>query len=144
MDSALVYTNKPSVSDVISDTFTIFDHHGAITVPFETETDRDAEFEKREYMHLLRDHVCLNLLSELGNMLIELILEFHAWAAARPSHESVNTAEALEKGINAIIQAEKEQGRSSLSLPRSQSFVGRQCCILLSSPAADSLHITSR
>ena len=38
-------------------------------------------------------------------MLLELMLEFHAWSTARPAQESDSTADALEKEIAADPQA---------------------------------------
>jgi hypothetical protein len=41
---------KPSVSDVISESFSVFDHQSVVTVPFEIESKRDVAFEESEYM----------------------------------------------------------------------------------------------
>lgn len=63
-------------------------------------------------------------------MLLELILDFHAWSAARPMHESDRTADTLEKEVQTIREAEKEQGRSPTSPPAcvapTPRFVGRR------------------
>lgn len=59
-------------------------------------------------------------------MLIELMLEFHAWSTARPAHESESTAQALEKEIMEVVAIENEQGRSSVPLPPPQTLVGRR------------------
>ena len=56
--------------------------------------------------------------SEINKALLDILLEFHAWAAAKPAHEHEKTAELLEKEINFIIEKEKVQGRCSLP-PRS-------------------------
>lgn len=63
-------------------------------------------------------------------MLLELIIDFHAWSAARPTFASDKTADALEKEIKSLLEIEKEQGRSSASLSTStphgpRSLVGR-------------------
>ena len=58
-------------------------------------------------------------------MLLELIIDFHAWSAARPTFASDKTADALEKEIKSLLEIEKEQGRS-LAPPAFPSFVGRQ------------------
>ena len=50
-------------------------------------------------------------------MLLELMLEVHAWSTARPAHESDATADTLEKEVKVVIGLEKEQGTSS--------FIGR-------------------
>ena len=57
-------------------------------------------------------------------MLLELMLEFHAWSTARPTHESDVTAGNLEKDINKIIETENEQGRFSVLLSPPLSLVG--------------------
>ncbi|RPD61248.1 hypothetical protein L227DRAFT_610295 [Lentinus tigrinus ALCF2SS1-6] len=95
---------KRPISDVLSETFPSFDHHAKIVSPFDEETKRDAEF-----------------VEKLNTMLLELIIEFHAWSAARPTFESERTADALEKEVKALVEAEKEQGRSSASLSTSTS-----------------------
>ena len=46
-------------------------------------------------------------------MILELMLEFHAWSSARPIREAERAADTLEKEINGIIETEKEQGTSS-------------------------------
>lgn len=58
---------------------------------------------------------------EINKALLDILLEFHAWAAAKPAHEHEKTAELLEKEINLIIEKEKVQGRCSLP---SRSCVG--------------------
>lgn len=57
-------------------------------------------------------------------MIIELMLEFHAWSTCRPVKESDRTADILEKEINKIMETELEQGRSSESTS-SACFIGR-------------------
>ena len=55
-------------------------------------------------------------------MLLELLLEFHAWAAARPTHVSEEAAERLEKEVKALQEMEREQGTSPPSpFPRARS-----------------------
>lgn len=56
-------------------------------------------------------------------MLLDLMLEFHAWSTARPAHESDVTADALENEVKAVMELEKEQGMFSPS--PSLSLVGR-------------------
>jgi hypothetical protein len=41
------------------------------------------------------------------------MIEFHAWAAARPAHEREKTTEGLENEINVTIDMQKEQGTST-------------------------------
>lgn len=57
-------------------------------------------------------------------MLIELMIEFHAWSTSRPAQESDTTADKLEKVIKDVMETEKEQGRSSTS-PLPITLVGR-------------------
>ncbi|EKM58114.1 uncharacterized protein PHACADRAFT_89911, partial [Phanerochaete carnosa HHB-10118-sp] len=89
------------VSEVLSQKFPPFDHQSVIIGPFEDESKRDVD------------------------MLIELMLEFHAWSTARPVYASETTAEALEKEIHDIIETENEQGRSTVSLPPPQTIVDK-------------------
>ncbi|KAI0631092.1 hypothetical protein C8Q77DRAFT_1074956 [Trametes polyzona] len=91
-------TQKRPLSDMLSQTFAPFDHHSKVVAPFDDETKRDAEF-----------------IEKLNTMLLELILEFHAWSAARPMYESDKTADTLEQEVKALREAEKDQGRSLLS-----------------------------
>ncbi|THU87569.1 hypothetical protein K435DRAFT_867181 [Dendrothele bispora CBS 962.96] len=46
-------------------------------------------------------------------MLLDVILETHAWAAARPKYESQMTVQKLEQKMGDIVEVEKEQGTSS-------------------------------
>ena len=48
-------------------------------------------------------------------MLLELIIDFHAWSAARPAHEGEKMADLLEKEVKTLRDAEKEQGTSAPS-----------------------------
>lgn len=64
------------------------------------------------------------ILPELSKMMIELMIEFHAWSTSRPVHESDRTADALEKEISGIMETELEQGRSPESTSHI-SFIGR-------------------
>lgn len=43
-------------------------------------------------------------------MLLELVLETHAWAAARVKHESNAAIQRYEKRISDLMDTEKEQG----------------------------------
>ena len=44
-------------------------------------------------------------------MLLEVIVDFHAWSAARPAHESDKTADQLETGVRILMEIEQEQGK---------------------------------
>ncbi|KAF9026994.1 hypothetical protein BDZ89DRAFT_1039703 [Hymenopellis radicata] len=56
------------LSDIIGQPFTPFDHQTAVVRPFADESARDAAFAQ-----------------ELSAMLLDVMLETHAWAAARPN-----------------------------------------------------------
>lgn len=124
--------NRP-ISDLLTETYPSFDHRARVVAPFDDESKRDAEFVQSDYM-LSDMHVCaLISVLELNSMLLELILDFHAWSAARPTHESERTADMLEKEVKVLMEAEKEQGRclsapipSSSSSSASRSVVGRR------------------
>ncbi|KAI8976718.1 hypothetical protein BD414DRAFT_467136 [Trametes punicea] len=96
-----VVTHKRPLSAILSETYVPFDHSSKVVTPYEDEAKRDAEF-----------------LAELNTMLLELILDFHAWSTARPTHESDKAADSLEKEIRRIREIEQEQGRSSLFQPQ--------------------------
>ncbi|KAH9917706.1 uncharacterized protein B0H18DRAFT_1033475 [Fomitopsis serialis] len=90
-------SKRRAIADVISQTYPPFDHRSTIVEPFDNESKRDVEF-----------------LEKLNAMLLELMLDFHAWSTARPAHESDTNADALEKEVKVVIEFEKEQGMSSL------------------------------
>ncbi|KAL1695780.1 hypothetical protein GGG16DRAFT_44772 [Schizophyllum commune] len=89
-------TKSRAISEIVEDRFPPFDHQAAIVGPFEEETGRDQTYE-----------------GELGRLMLDLIMETHAWAAARPKHESANAVGNYEKKIADIMEVEKEQGTSS-------------------------------
>jgi hypothetical protein len=69
---------------------------------------------------------------ELNKMIIELMLDFHAWSTSRPTQENDTTADTLEREINSIMETEKEQGRFLSSSPSCSCFIGRPMfCILV-------------
>ncbi|KAI0760207.1 hypothetical protein C8Q74DRAFT_1294662 [Fomes fomentarius] len=86
--------NRP-ISDLLTETYSSFDHRARVVGPFDDESKRDAEYVKK-----------------LNSMLLELILDFHAWSAARPTHESERTADMLEKEVKVLMEAEKEQEKT--------------------------------
>ncbi|KAH0580829.1 hypothetical protein H2248_011987 [Termitomyces sp. 'cryptogamus'] len=68
--------------------------------------------------------------TELASMLLDAILETHAWAAARPKHESSLAAQNIENKIVSVMNTENEQGMF-FSHPRLSSWllpgiIGRQ------------------
>lgn len=50
---------------------------------------------------------------DLSEMLLDVILETHAWAAARPKHERQSEVQKLENKISEVMETEKEQGMCS-------------------------------
>jgi len=50
---------------------------------------------------------------DLSDMLLDVILETHAWAAARPKHEHQSEVHKLENQISEVMEREKEQGMCS-------------------------------
>ncbi len=49
-------------------------------------------------------------------MLLDVVLETHAWASARPKHESQVAVQKFEKKISQVMEVEKEQGAPPFSL----------------------------
>lgn len=88
-----------ALSEVVEGAFPSFDHQAAIVGPFEEETNRDQTFEQ-----------------EIGQLILDLVLETHAWAAARPKHESQFAVGKFEKKIADIMEIEKEQDRTRARL----------------------------
>ncbi|KAI3605333.1 hypothetical protein WG66_013048 [Moniliophthora roreri] len=100
-------TSSPDrpLDELIGEPFTPFDHQGTVVDPFTQEMNRDASFEQ-----------------ELGTMLLELILETHAWSSARPKHESQMEVQKLEQRIMDVVEIEKEQGTLQLNPPSTPSL----------------------
>ena len=48
-------------------------------------------------------------------MLLDALIETHAWSTARLKHESFAAAEKFEAGISNIIEIQKDQGMSASS-----------------------------
>ncbi|KAK0232302.1 hypothetical protein EDD85DRAFT_847311 [Armillaria nabsnona] len=46
---------------------------------------------------------------ELSAMLLDVVLETHAWASFHPKHESGLAVPKLEKKISQVMEVEKEQ-----------------------------------
>ncbi|RDB30121.1 hypothetical protein Hypma_014090 [Hypsizygus marmoreus] len=111
---------------IIDEHFPPFDHQANIVAPFNDEANRDLAFER-----------------DLSSMLLDALIETHAWASARPKHESTLAAQSVEEKIVSVIEAEKEQGMLQLtSLPPNPSssscvlsgIVGRHCSFRLVPP----------
>ncbi len=56
-------------------------------------------------------------------MLLDVVLETHAWASARPKYESQVAVQKFEKKISQVMEVEKEQGASPFSLSSLPSVV---------------------
>ncbi|KAG7095383.1 hypothetical protein E1B28_006140 [Marasmius oreades] len=93
-----VDTDRP-LTEVISEPFMPFDHQAAVVDPFTREMARDANFEQ-----------------ELGTMLLDLILETHAWSSARPKYESQMAIQKLEQKVTDVVEIEKEQEKTRNNL----------------------------
>ncbi|TFK88474.1 hypothetical protein K466DRAFT_575339 [Polyporus arcularius HHB13444] len=87
-------TTRPN-SEVFAEKFPSFDHRAQVVSPFEQELKRDVEF-----------------IEKLNAMLLELVIDFHAWSAARPVFESDKTADVLEKEVKSLVDTEKEQEKT--------------------------------
>ena len=57
----------------------------------------------------------LIVFAELNQMLLDLILEFHAWSTSRPEFESASAGDALLDETQSIMNIEREQGMSLFS-----------------------------
>ncbi|TFK88489.1 hypothetical protein K466DRAFT_585527 [Polyporus arcularius HHB13444] len=97
--------NSTTRPDDLAEKFPSFDHRAQVVSPFEQELKRDAQF-----------------IEELNAMLLELVIDFHAWSAARPVFESDKTADVLEKEVKSLVDTEKEQEKTRLLL---NEFIAR-------------------
>ncbi|KAJ6574837.1 hypothetical protein B0H19DRAFT_1125969 [Mycena capillaripes] len=85
--------------DVIGAQFPAFDCESAVIFPFQDETARDETFQK-----------------ELNEMLLDAALETHAWASARPFHETEMATRKYEQQIMAVQGQENEQEKTRQKL----------------------------
>ncbi|KAF8221094.1 hypothetical protein L208DRAFT_1415706 [Tricholoma matsutake] len=113
---------SPPLSEIISQIFPPFDHQTNIVKPFNDETNRDLVFER-----------------ELSSMLLDVIMQAHAWSSARSKQESTLAAQNIEQKIVSVIETEKEQGMfppassspSYSTPPFHSTIVGRQRLIIM-------------
>lgn len=105
------------IADIVSEQFPAFDADAQVVRQFSEEAARDAKFEEGAY---LRAHKCdfwsifvFATDTELGTMLLNVMMKTHAWAASRPRHEAAVAGRMLEAEIAQIMQTEAEQGTSS-------------------------------
>ncbi|KAI0763096.1 hypothetical protein BD413DRAFT_606783 [Trametes elegans] len=101
-------TTRRAVSGVLSESFAPFDRRAKLAIPFDEESKRDAEFAEK-----------------LNAMLLELVLEFHAWSAARPVYQSNRVADKLEEDMKSMKKTEEEQGRSTFPFAQSTTAPSR-------------------
>lgn len=64
----------------------------------------------------------LTCVLEFTSMLLDIMLEFHAWSAARPRGESEHSGQLIEQRIGKVMAIEMEQGRSSTSTALSRAY----------------------
>ncbi|KAK0203620.1 hypothetical protein DFS33DRAFT_1383872 [Desarmillaria ectypa] len=103
------------LTEIIGQTFPSFDHHSIVVKPFEEESARDVAFSQET-----------TYTTELSAMLLDVVLETHAWASARPKHESQVAVQKFEKKISQVMEVEKEQGMSPFSLSFLPSVIFEQ------------------
>ncbi|KAF8626481.1 hypothetical protein AX17_006537 [Amanita inopinata Kibby_2008] len=94
------------LAEIIGHPFQVFDHQKEVIDPFSEEEHRDETFQK-----------------ELCAMLLDAIIESHAWSVARLKHESIVAAEHFDQKIARIMDVEKEQGTLSLRSPSYTPFL---------------------
>ena len=102
-------------ADIAAEKYQPFDHQAIVVQPFETEGARDVEFRQstRRPPSTCRYSLTGPAALEINKDLLDLIVEFNAWASVKPTHEHQKTSELLEKEVNFIIEEEKTQGRYS-------------------------------
>ncbi|KAF9494763.1 hypothetical protein BDN71DRAFT_1448562 [Pleurotus eryngii] len=64
----------------------------------------------------------LSRMLDFTSMLLDIMLEFHAWSAARPRGESEYSGQLIEQRIGRVMSIEMEQGRSSTSTALSRAY----------------------
>lgn len=127
-----IMLGQRNATDIVTEKHEPFDHLATVVQPFETEGSRDIEFQlSTRTASTIRDSLTGTTALEINKALLDLVLEFHAWAAAKPAREHERTTEFLEKEVNLIIEKEKAQGRCSLP-PR--SCVGTRYIVQTISP----------
>jgi len=82
------------LSEFLAQSFSPFDHR-TILDPFTEEAERDAAFQE-----------------ELVDMLLDALIETHAWANARLKFENEIAAERFEQKMSGTMIMEKEQERT--------------------------------
>ncbi|KAK2462633.1 hypothetical protein APHAL10511_005366 [Amanita phalloides] len=83
------------LSDLLGQTFLQFDHRTTIVEPFLEEAERAKPFQE-----------------DVAEMLLDAIVEAHAWSTAWYKGEDINAVARFEQEISGIIEIEKEQERT--------------------------------
>ncbi|KAF7339877.1 hypothetical protein MVEN_01904700 [Mycena venus] len=96
--------SRGPLAEVIGAQFPAFDCESAVIFPFQDETARDEAFQK-----------------ELNEMLLDAALQTHAWASARPFHETDMATRKYEQQIMTLQAQENEQGMRRPLAPTSSS-----------------------
>ncbi|KAM6494687.1 hypothetical protein JOM56_009310 [Amanita muscaria] len=94
-----------SLAEIIGIPFPEFDHKNEVIDPFSEDENRDQAFKE-----------------ELTEMLLDALIETHAWSTARLKHESLAAAEKFEAGISNIMEIQQDQGTLTSLL---NEFIGR-------------------
>ncbi|KAJ7583063.1 hypothetical protein C8J56DRAFT_240345 [Mycena floridula] len=97
LPSSPILSSQPSqnqsLAELVGHSFPSFDHQSLVVGPFTDEGLRDVDYEKT-----------------LSDMILDLILEVHAWGTSRGKHETNIAMQTFEKRIGDVIDQEKEQG----------------------------------
>lgn len=82
----------------------------------------------RAQFHTLLSRVLTGCIAtpEINKAVLDIVLEVHAWASAKPAREHEKTTELLEREVNFIMEKEKVQGRCSVP---SRSCTGTRCVV---------------
>lgn len=92
-------SGQRNATEIAADKYQPFDHLTTVVQPFEEEDSRDVEFQQK-----------------INKALLDLVLQFHAWSAAKPTREHEKATELLEKEVNFIIEKEKTQEQTRTML----------------------------
>ncbi|KAH8113923.1 hypothetical protein DFH11DRAFT_283148 [Phellopilus nigrolimitatus] len=84
------------VDAALAEPFASFAHQDVLVRPYDDELRRDVDFQE-----------------QLHQLLLELVLEFHAWSTSRPELESTAAGDALFEETQAVLNTEREQGMLS-------------------------------
>ena len=116
--------SQNGIDKELANPFPEFAHQEILATPYEAELKRDEEFQARKCVArtALFLTICATYRSEMQQMLLDLILEVHAWSTSKPENESAAAGDALFEEAQNILRREQEQGMFS-------SFCGMPLCI---------------